>query len=215
MNTEIESNGVVKKKNPKTGSEGKDDFGIVPMNIVKMTVKVRGISPLIVHAFSEKAKKQIRDKQMKKAKSAKEAKDPEADFEAAKYTNAEGKDCIPAICLKAAIVNAARFADDLKMTVLRGAIFIEGELLPITYGSCTMREDTVRVGMGTTDLRYRPEYKDWSVDVDVRFNSRVLSKEQVVNLISLAGFSVGICEWRPERNGQYGRFEVQEVTAFG
>ena len=45
---------------------------------IKITLK--GTAPLICHAWSEKAKKEMLDKQMKKAKQGKEAKNPERDF---------------------------------------------------------------------------------------------------------------------------------------
>ena len=35
-----------------------------------------------------------------------------------------------------------------------------------------------------------------------------MSEGQVVNLLSLGGFSVGGCEWRPEKDGDKGRFTV-------
>ena len=44
-------------------------------------IRVVGDTPLIVHKWSEKAKKEMLDKQMKKTKiSGKDAKDPVADF---------------------------------------------------------------------------------------------------------------------------------------
>lgn len=185
---------------------------IAPIKIVKTTVKVVGTSSLIVHAWSVKAKEQMRMKQQKLAKTAREAKDPEADFQGAKYIDAHGRDCVPALAFKNAIVSAARFSEDMKMTVLRGAIFVAGDLLPIKYENCVMREDTVRVGMGSADLRYRPEYTGWNIDLPIEFNSSVISASQVMNLIKLAGFAVGICEWRPERNGQNGRFDIAEAA---
>ena len=177
-------------------------------NKKKLRMILVGKTPLIVHAWSEKAKLQMRTKQQKGAKMAKEAKDPNADFLGAKYTDGKGRDCVRAAFFKNAIVSACRFADDLKMTVIRGALFVEGDLLPLKFKECNMREDTVRVGMGTADLRYRPEYTDWSVEVTIEYLANVLTPAQIVNLIRLAGFSVGICEWRPEKNGDFGRFEV-------
>jgi hypothetical protein len=71
-----------------------------------------------------------------------------------------------------------------------------------------MREDAVKVGMGTADLRYRGEFWPWHARVLVRYNARVLSAEQILNLINHAGFGVGVGEWRPERDGLNGVFHV-------
>jgi hypothetical protein len=71
-----------------------------------------------------------------------------------------------------------------------------------------MREDMVRVGMGTADIRYRPEFTEWSVKLPIKYNADAISLDQLVNLFTLAGFGVGVGEWRPERDGQYGMFHV-------
>lgn len=71
-----------------------------------------------------------------------------------------------------------------------------------------MREDMVRVGMGTADLRYRPEFSEWRTKILVRYNTNVLSEAQILNLLNVAGFAVGVGEWRPEKDGQYGMFHV-------
>ena len=58
---------------------------------------------------------------------------------------------------------------DLKMTFLRGAFHVPGELTRIE-GEPRPREDMVRVGMGTADIRYRGEFDPWAVDLNVKFN---------------------------------------------
>lgn len=177
-----------------------------PIMIQTVKFMLIGDSPLIVHAWSEKAKRQMLDKQMKKATKAKEAKDPQADYEACFYRTSTGAYGFPAIGLKAAMISACRFAD-MKMTLARGAFHIDAEMVEV-IGEPQPREDMVRVGMGTADIRYRPEFVDWRIPVTLKINASVISPEQVANLLNIAGFGVGIGEWRPERNGQYGRFHV-------
>lgn len=177
-----------------------------PLNIQTVTFKLVGDSPLIVHAWSEKAKKQMLDKQMKKATKAKEAKDPEADYKACFYYTESGDYGFPTIGVKAAMVSACRFLG-MKMTEARGAFHIDGEMLRVE-GEPRMREDMVRVGMGTADIRYRPEFPEWSILAPIKFNAGVISAEQIANLLNTAGFGVGLGEWRPEKNGSYGRFHV-------
>jgi hypothetical protein len=67
----------------------------------------------------------------------------------------------------------------------------------------------VRVGMGTADIRFRGEFREWRTRLTVRYNARVLSDEQIVNLFNTAGFAVGIGEWRSEKDGSYGLFHVE------
>jgi hypothetical protein len=80
---------------------------------------------------------------------------------------------------------------------------VPGELIKIE-GEPQMREDMVRVGMGKPDIRYRGEFMPWTVDLPILYNARVISDEQLANLIVTAGFSVGVGEWRPEKDGSYG-----------
>jgi hypothetical protein len=160
------------------------------------------------------------DKQMKKAKTAKEAKNPAADYldslywlsprpagEASPDHVVDGRFGFPSIAFKAAAVGACRFTDGLKMTFARGAFHVDGELIEIE-GSPEMREDMVSLSNGVADIRYRGEFKKWSVTLPVSYNASAISPEQIMNMFNLAGFGVGVGEWRPEKNGGYGRFHV-------
>src|ERR1700744_501368 len=102
-----------------------------PLNIQIMDITVVGDSPLICHAWSDKAKKMMLDKQMGKAQHKKEKKDPEADFKASLYPLPGGKYGFPAVGFKAAAVSACRFAEGVKMTEARGAFHVLGEMVTI------------------------------------------------------------------------------------
>lgn len=185
------------------------EIALPQIKIHRMKIKVVGDSSLIVHKWSEKAKKEMLDKQMKVAKTGKAAKDPERDFKESLYLHPDGGYAFPSIAFKSAAVSACRFTDGTKMTVARGAFHVEGEFIKLIGPAPVMREDMVRVGMGTADLRYRGEFKKWSAEIPVSYNKHALSAEQIVNLFNLAGFGVGVGEWRPEKNGMNGRFHVE------
>ncbi len=166
-----------------------------------------GDSPLIVHKWSEKAKRQMLDKQMKRATSGKEAKNPEQDFKDSLYMYPGGGYGFPTIGIKACAVSACSQIDGITKVDARAAFHIDGELVKIE-GEPIMREDMVRVGMGTADLRYRGEFTNWKTTFNLKFNERVLSAEQIANIFNVGGFGVGIGEWRPQKNGSMGRFHV-------
>ena len=76
-----------------------------------------------------------------------------------------------------------------------------------------MRTDTVKIDGGrTSTIAYRPQFWGWELDVPVVFNTNLVSEAQLLNLVQLAGFSIGIGDWRPERNGTFGTFSIKEVT---
>lgn len=194
---------------------------ISPMRLDVIRVTVKGITPLIVHAWDEKARRMMLDAMQGKKAKTKASKDPEADFEASRYRLPDGRDGFPAVAFKAAIVGGARlFGKSVTMTALKQQIFIGGEvdaegtlLVPIK-GDVSMREDCVRVGNGVADLRYRAMYTDWSATLEIEFLSSVLAPESVIALVEAGGMG-GVGEWRPSApkglTGMYGRFIVDGV----
>jgi hypothetical protein len=181
---------------------------VPPIEKGKFKVTIIGDSPLISHRFSDSQKKAMLDKQMKKAQAAKEAKNPEKDYAESIYKTRDGKPGFPASGIKGACVAACSFIEGMTKVEARGAFYILGDILPIK-GEPRMREDIVRLGGKVADLRYRAEFPEWSIDLDVLHNPRVISAEAIVNLIENAGFSVGLGDWRPQKNGSFGMFRVK------
>lgn len=180
---------------------------IPPVVIRTMPIRIVGDSPLISHKWSDKAKQMMLDKQMGKAVPKKAPKDPEQEYRDSLYEHPDGGYGFPSVAFKAAAVSACRSVDGIKMTEARAAFHVPGELVKID-GTPEMREDMVRIGMGTADIRYRGEFKQWSATLLIRFNENVLTPSQIVNLFNVAGFGVGVGEWRPEKDGSYGMFHV-------
>ena len=192
---------------------------IPEIRVETFQVKLIGDSPLIMHAWSEKAKKMMLDKQMKKATTGKEAKDPFRDFCDSMYWLTEkpenptmedvmnAKYGFPVTAFKSAAVDAGFQQGILaKKTTARGAFHILGEYAVIE-GTPEMREDMVRI-VGTSDIRYRGEFKNWSTVLTIRYNPIAMSAEQIINLLNMGGFSNGVGEWRPAKDGAFGTFHV-------
>lgn len=207
---------------PKTKTPSAPNGEAIPLELRDCTIEIVGTSPLICHAWSEKAKRAMLDKQMKKAKQAKEAKRPVVDVVESLYWLSTKPDLaldddtllaairsgsfgMPAVSFKSAAVDACSHIEGVTKVQARGAFHIEGDMIAV-QGVPQMREDMVRVGMGTADVRYRAEFREWGARLALRYNARVLSAEQIVNLFNVGGFAIGIGEWRPEKNGSFGRF---------
>jgi hypothetical protein len=195
---------------------------VIPKILPKiLEIEIVGTTPLVVCAWSEKARRQMLDKQMKKAKQAKEAKSPEQDYQASRYLSTEGWDGIPAGGMKGCLVNACRAVDGLPMTLAKRMVFVRaqgrtaaGQELIRVYGKPEMHEGMVRIDSGgTADIRFRAMFREWSIRLEIEFLANVISAEQVANLIELAGYVEGLCEHRPgapkSNTGNWGRFCIK------
>jgi hypothetical protein len=180
-------------------------------------VPIVGTAPILVHRFSEKAKKAMLDAMQGIAK-VKENKDPQAEFNAAFYRFNDGRFGFPSIGFKDCTVSAARYyGKGVTMVMLKQVIFVGGEvgvdgqkLVEIEGDPAILREDVVRVGQGGTDLRYRPQFTNWHATLKIRYVTSQLSRASVLSLVDAGGFGVGVGEWRPERGGDMGTFTIDE-----
>jgi hypothetical protein len=179
--------------------------------MASIELRVQGTSPLVMHKWSEKAKAQMRRKHAGDKSKNRDVRDPEAECESATYRLSDERVGIPAVAFKKAMITATDKDMGLPKTLVRKGLFIhadESDLIAIETPGVKMREDVVRVGMGSTDLRYRPEFREWGATLRLDFDQDLLTAESVVNLLNRAGFGVGIGENRPEKGGDWGRFEV-------
>ena len=214
---------------------------IQPIEKVTAEITIVGETPLIVHAWSEKAKKEMLDAQQGKAKGKKKAfKNPVADFIRSMYwlngmpeipDDATEEECevifhkaiesgakfgFPAVAIKKAAVSAAYRQGITKDKVsANGSFWLMGvddpEFVEIeTDEPPIMREDMVKIGMGTADIRYRGEFRNWKCKCKVSYlKDGAFSLENIISMINLGGFSCGLGEWRTEKGGISGAFRVQ------
>lgn len=231
-------------------------FEINRIKYVDLPLRIIGDTPLIMHAWSAKAKREMLEKQIGATKTtAREKKNPIEDFVSSMYWltpmpeemtyeavsevigNAEFG--FPVTAFKQAAISAAyRMGWTKDKMSMRGAFFISAnadgyfsgdlaidhesnkvtiipnqfrpeQLIRIHSDVPQMREDMVRVGMGTADIRYRGEFNNWYADIVVRYNENgQYTPEQIVNIINAGGSVCGVGEWRPEKDGQYGMYHV-------
>lgn len=204
------------------GSTAASTINIPRPRIEEISIPIIGTEPLIVHAWSQKVKQAMLDKQMKKPVASKEAKDPQRDFEDSRYIADEGWDGFTAVGFKASLVGACRQVEGLPMTLAKRLLFVQADgrstlhssgLVRI-HGEPRMRQDMVRLDTGVADIRFRAEYFPWKATLTIRFNAGVISAEQVTHLVILAGMSEGVGEWRPSSpksaTGNYGLWEIEE-----
>lgn len=180
------------------------------LNISRLLVTVKGTSPLLVNRFSEQAQHAIVANQTGVAKTRKAPRDPDLEFQNSRYRDHLGRDCLPAAAFKESMVRAVSYIDGMAMTEARGAFFIDGDLIALRASEPYCHTSRVVLNRKTTSIAYRACYESWEADLSISFQENVVTAEQILNILELAGFAVGVGAWRPQCKGQFGRFEVKK-----
>jgi len=188
-----------------------------------------GDTPLITHAWSEKARREMLSAQVGATRPGKEPRDPQADFVSSLYEMHGGTFGFPVTGVKNCILSAAHKDKGIARSVVMAALWINAQmvrtrpalagaicdmpLVRIWGGSPEMREDMVRVGTGLqkkASLAYRGQFTVWAIKVSGRMNASVIKPEQLAFLIQEAGVGAGVGEWRNEKKGMFGAFHLAD-----
>ena len=202
-----------------------DVVTISPPKFERIRLRLVGTAPYMQARFSAKAMQAMKSK-MEAGPTArkggrKDARDFDDDFRAAQHIAADGWNGVPAAALRNACIDVCRMVG-FKMTHAKMSIFVEADGFDRVDGTPLVRLDArepervdmaTRNATGVADIRVRPMWREWALNVVIRFDADQFTTSDVVNLISRAGEQVGIGEGRPfskSSNGLgFGTFTVE------
>jgi hypothetical protein len=194
---------------------------LAPLRRMELKVVLEGTAPYVPHKWSKKARAMIRDKKLGQKAKMREVADPGQEAHDATYRMGDGRYGIPAKAFREAMhsiahkdIGITKVAVNQGMRILADGFDVdEGTpLVAIIHNDePRMREDIVRVGMGSADLRWRMEFAaGWRVELRINYDEDKLTPTTICSLLERAGFGVGVGEARSEKGGDWGSFMVAE-----
>ena len=201
---------------------------ISPPNFQRLKLRLVGTAPYVQARFSAKAMQAMMAKHAAgstaKKGGKKEPRDFDEDFRQAQHISEDGWVGVPAAAIRNACIDVCRMVG-FKMTHARMSVFCEADGIDKVDGAPLVMLDAppperldmaTRNATGVADIRVRPMWRKWSLNVVIRFDADQFTANDVVNLIARAGEQVGIGEGRPyskSSNGLgYGTFEVAQAS---
>lgn len=161
-------------------------------------LSVSNVKEIVGREFGEVKKKVLRDKK--------------AEYESCFYYTNKKKYGIPARAFTGAMLDAA-VSLNIPKTQIKRALKIIGDVYEMKYKKVNKREDVVRRSgrNSAPDVRYRPEFVEWKVELYIEYDENQITADQIVNLVNQAGFTSGVGDWRPSapnKPGNHGMFQV-------
>jgi hypothetical protein len=188
-----------------------------------------GESPLITHAWSEKAKREMLAKMVKAVRHVKEERNPQEEFVSSLYHIGGGQFGFPVTAIKKAIWSQAHKDKGIPKTEVQAGLWLDFKLIqqrpalagvkcnmPLVriYGADpTTREDMVRIkGRGGTaaNFAYPGEFWLWAMHLTGKFDPERIPPEVLAWLIENGDRATGIGDWRNERSGIVGAFRLAD-----
>lgn len=200
---------------------------ISPPKFGRAVFQLIGTEVLVIHRFSAKIKKQMKDK-METGKAASSKKNREARltddlYNEARYMSKEGWDGVPAGAFRNALISACRLVG-FKMTLAKMSIFVEADghdaqepQIPLVriIGKPIKQEDMARVETGQPYVTVRPAYHGWQIKLRIRWDQDQFTLADMTNLLARVGEQVGIGEGRPDSKNSagmgWGLFRIENV----
>ena len=192
----------------------------------QVTVKIVGDGDLILNKMNDVSTRQLTDQRKNKAKDMEVPNEWEQIITAMHWRDGKPTDfsenglidalknnapCITAFGLKKSFGDAVvRNEIDKYKTKFDNSLNIvaKGNLIPIKFTEHCVDEKLMSPKKGSPVLVRMNRFSGWSAEFTIQFTENVYSLEQIINIINLAGFGLGIGSGR---TSGYGRYHVEEV----
>lgn len=152
---------------------------------------------------------------------------PKDEAESKCYRLGNGQLYLPSRAFRSSAASAAKGRKIGKVfatMLVRGSVFDVTEASPLVdpeTGETITDYDVfvTRAVVGKSGvMRARPRIPAWGTKVLLEVDTEAISPTSVEELLGIAGRAVGVGDWRPEKDGPYGRFRAElvgEVASYG
>lgn len=181
-------------------------------------VEIRGITPLLIHRFGEQAEANAPTRAI-----VTDTSDPRSEALKAAYVASDGTYYFSAFAIPNAMASAGanhkmKGSRKTLRFVVPAAVRMTTDTVTILNGSgpaqsfeVDARPVTIPATKGRV-MRYRPRFNEWGAQFVLQINTDHLSVASAHQLLSEAGVSYGIGDFRPEKRGPFGTFRVTAFT---
>lgn len=143
---------------------------------------------------------------------------PHEEAEAGAYRMPDGQLALPSFAFRGALLSAAKgrkLGKAFATAIVRGSVFVTSELTPLWHpDGSPLKEyeiDARRARVGTAGItRCRPKLDPWSAVVEFEADPEFIAEDTVRELLGIAGRTIGVGDFRPEKTGPFGRFTVRD-----
>ena len=178
-------------------------------------ISIMGVTPLLQHRFSETSEVDAATRSIVQNRGT-----PREQAESVVYRNGEGF-YIPGTWIAGAITEAGgshklRGSRKSAKYVLPAAVRVKDIEIPICNGDGKTRAadfevDSRPVTIPATKgkiMRHRPRFDHWSASFTLAINEKLLPEEFVQQVLTEAGETQGIGDYRPNKRGPFGTFRI-------
>lgn len=198
-----------------------------PINPTTITITIEGTSDLVLNKMNDPTARALTDARKDKAKTLEKPDEWEQIITSIHWLNGKPKDmsekglkdafknnapCLTAFGLKKSFADAVvRNEISQYATKFNASVNVVGQgdnLVPIKFVEHHIDEKLMSPKKGAPVLVRLNRFSGWSADITISFVDTAYSLEQIINIVNLAGFGLGIGSGR---SSGYGRYRVVGV----
>ena len=194
---------------------------------MRYRVKIRGVSPIITHngaagldtgSVPNMEKAEITKKRGSTRTVNDELRLRELECLTSLYLDESRAPTLPEAAFRANIEAAARKLRQGPQ-VREGLIVEAVEGFDYDRGLGTTPEELSKSAQFTVGVRVRQSrvlrtraiFKQWAATFRVAVDPELVDRDQLLRWLEIGGRQLGLGDWRPEKSGRYGRFEVESI----
>ena len=186
-------------------------------------ILIQGTTPMLQHRFTEESEVEKQTRRVARAET-----DPRKEAERVAYRLPSGDLYMPGAAIARLLREAGgghkqKGSRKSMKYVVPAAILVNEDMIPLVNGDgktalvdfeVDSRPVTIPATKGRI-MRHRPRLNQWGARFTLRINPQLIDPQFVHQLLNEGGQQLGLLDYRPERGGPFGTFNVVEWREIG